>query len=122
MLKYLKIALVAATLVANGTVFALELQDAKNAGWLGEQRDGAVDEIGRFAQDRRIRRGRQQLRDHGSGRSRHPHPGVVTGVVRRLPCMHRFLHAIPSFRSVGALAGHPQRSRSMITGAWSDGC
>ena len=40
MLKYLKIALVAATLVASGTVFALELQDAKNAGWLGEQRDG----------------------------------------------------------------------------------
>ena len=40
MLKYLKIALVAATLAASGTVFALELQDAKSAGWLGEQRDG----------------------------------------------------------------------------------
>ena len=42
MLKHLRTAFLATALAAGTTAFALDLQEAKSAGWVGEQRDGRV--------------------------------------------------------------------------------
>ncbi len=42
MRKLLKILVAGATIAASAAAFALDIQEAKNAGWVGEQRDGYV--------------------------------------------------------------------------------